>query len=322
MDGEIGHQPKQERLRTKWTASLDKIFANLVVEQIQLGNRPNSVFDKKAWSHIRESFNKQTDLNFNNNQLRKHLDVLRTRYHNLKSAFDQNDFALEDSCCIGFELWEDIEAQPRTETIKVKDCPIYEQLCTIFTESGGDGKYAQSSHYEELISKSSGTDTAGLASCLENGTSRPETPSSRSLQGKAMSITTEKQSKDGAARGKKRPPEAHSSLDRSSRRRRGIGNAIAEAMLEMIAASNLTTETATKGDDLYSISNCIRALDEMEAVDQRVYFSALDLFDQPSLRETFISLKSNEKRLAWLKEQWVQSIPMMACKGSGSGSQE
>ena len=108
MDTEAS-QPKQERSRTRWTASLDRIFADLVVKQIQLGNRPNNVFDKKTWNNIRDEFNKQTDLNFNNNQLRKHLDVLRTRFYNLKSAYDQNDFAgMEDSCCIGFDLWEDI----------------------------------------------------------------------------------------------------------------------------------------------------------------------------------------------------------------------
>lgn len=108
MENEAGHQPKHERSRTRWTASLDKIFADLVVKQIQLGNRPNNIFDKKTWNHIRDEFNKQTDLNFNNNQLRKHLDVLRTRFYNLKSAYDQsNDFTIDDSCCIGFDLWED-----------------------------------------------------------------------------------------------------------------------------------------------------------------------------------------------------------------------
>lgn len=108
MDSEVGQQHKQERSRTRWTASLDKVFADLVIKQIQLGNRPNNVFDKKTWNHIRDEFNRQTELNFNNNQLRKHLDVLRARYYNLKSAYNQNDFAIEDSCCIGFDLWEDI----------------------------------------------------------------------------------------------------------------------------------------------------------------------------------------------------------------------
>lgn len=108
MDSEANEQkPKQERLRTRWTASLDRVFADLVVQQIQMGNRPNNVFDKKTWNNIRDEFNKQTSLNFNNNQLRKHLDVLRARFYALKSSFDQPD-PVEDSCYIGFDLWEDI----------------------------------------------------------------------------------------------------------------------------------------------------------------------------------------------------------------------
>lgn len=108
MDGEASEQQtKQERLRTRWTAALDKIFADIVVEQIQQGNRPNNVFDKKTWNQIREEFNRQTGLSFNNNQLRKHLDVLRTRYHNLQSSFTQNE-AMQDPCYMGFDLWEDI----------------------------------------------------------------------------------------------------------------------------------------------------------------------------------------------------------------------
>jgi hypothetical protein len=107
MEGETGNQSKQERFRTRWTPSLDRIFADLVVQQIQLGNRPNNVFDKKTWNHIRDEFNKETGSKFNNNQLRKHLDVLRTRFNNVKSAFARNEFALVDPCGVGFDLWED-----------------------------------------------------------------------------------------------------------------------------------------------------------------------------------------------------------------------
>ncbi|OMP08965.1 hypothetical protein COLO4_05955 [Corchorus olitorius] len=52
-------------------------------------------------------------------------------------------------------------AQPRPEPVKVKDCPIYEQLCTIFTDLSDDGKYAQSSHFEGL-DKAVGNDNGGL----------------------------------------------------------------------------------------------------------------------------------------------------------------
>lgn len=51
-----------------------------------------------------------------------------------------------------------------------------------------------------------------------------------------------------------------------------------------------------------SITNCIGALDEIESNDNRLYFVALDLFDTPNFRETFILLKRNKIRLRWLEE--------------------
>ncbi|KAL3505387.1 hypothetical protein ACH5RR_035228 [Cinchona calisaya] len=295
MDGESNEQlPKQERLRTRWTSSLDKIFADLVVQQIQLVNRPNNVFDKKTWNHIREEFNRQTNLNFNNNQLRKHLDVLRTRYCSLKSAFDQQD-AMVDSCYMGFDLWEEIGAQHKPpQTTKVKDCPIYDQLCAIFGDSGADGKYAQSSHYEEL-DKSADTDPSCPASgnvlLLNLAVSRPE-------QGNASS--PQNTNKTTAERKRKRPPEARrgpgeSNMDEELR------NTMAGALLDMIAASKLRLTAVSKIDDKFTITNCMKALDEIEEINDWLYYAALDLFEDPSLREMFLSLKGNTIRLTWLQ---------------------
>ncbi|XWS20966.1 hypothetical protein CRYUN_Cryun30bG0014700 [Craigia yunnanensis] len=401
-------QPKQERSRTRWTASLDRIFSDLVVKQIQLGNRPNNVFDKKTWNNIRDDFNKQTDLNFNNDQLRKHLDVLRTRFYNLKSAYDQNDFAgMEDSCCIGFDLWEDIgvnflfnllnvcfchfyclflrdcvyrhsvtvppctpqrskarsqpdstvlsalgsrspsrfyrpsgqfasprgsnpgtlkylslthlvpivlartigtkcvrlrgargdrDTQPRPEPVKIKDCPIYEQLCTIFTDSSADGKYAQSSHFEGL-DKAAGNDTGGLISCPEGGSTLPDNPSTSRL---AQNNSLSEKLKSISEKKRKQPSETQSSLDQS-RKDEEMSEAMAGAMLDMLAAWRLRRTIATKrSDDKFSITNCIKALDEIEDIEEWLYFAALDLFEDPNLRETFISLKAGKIRLTWL----------------------
>lgn len=301
MELESSNQPKQERSRTRWTASLDKIFADLVVKHIQLGNRQNDTFDKKTWNHIRDEFNRKTDLNFNNNQLRKHLDVLRTRFYNLKSTNDQsNGFVIDDPLYIGLEQWEDIGAQPRNETVKGKDCPIYEQLCAIFTDLPADGKYAQSSHYGEL-DKSVGINAAYLTSYPEIGVSHYENPSSsKSIPGNIS--TVEKVTKNSLDRKRKRPNETQTtSLDQDT------CNAMAEAMLEMISVSRLRAVVSSVSDDKFSITNCIKALDEIQGIDQKLYFSALDLFENPSFRETFISLKSVKIRLTWLQGKCSKS---------------
>ncbi|ESR48399.1 hypothetical protein CICLE_v10001935mg [Citrus x clementina] len=307
METEATQPTKQERSRTRWTASLDTIFADLVVKQIQLGNRPNNVFDKKTWNHIRDEFNKQTDLNFNNNQLRKHLDVLRTRFYNLKSAYNQNDFSIEDSCCIGFDLWEDIAAQTKPVTIKVKDCPIYDQLCAIFADTSADGKYAQSSHFEGL-DKSVGNNTAAVSSVPAGETQHPENPPSSNLE-QVNGSSCEKVTKNIAERKRKRSSATHLSLGQG-RKDEEILEGMAGALSEMIAASKLRAGVMTQIDDRYSITNCITALDEIETIDDWLYFAALDLFEDPNLRETFLSLKCEKIRLTWLQGKCGKTITM------------
>lgn len=300
-------QPKQERSRTRWTVALDKIFADLVVQQIQLGNRPNNVFDKKTWNHIRDEFNKQTDLNFNNNQLRKHLDVLRTRFNSLKSAYDQNEFSvMDEACCIGFGIWDDIGAPPRPEQVKVKDCPIYEQLCAIFTDSSADGKYAQSSHFEGL-DKSVGNDAQGLSSCHDagTGTALPDNPSNSKLAESTPS--SEKPTRSVGDRKRKRPSEAQPAPNQTTKDGE-IVDTMAGALLEMVAAwRSKTGATSTQADDRFSITNCIKALDEIGEADDSLYFAALNLFEDPNLRETFLSLKGNSLRLSWLQVKFGRS---------------
>ncbi|KAG6779406.1 hypothetical protein POTOM_015786 [Populus tomentosa] len=87
---------------------------------------------------------------------------------------------------------------------------------------------------------------------------------------------------------------------RGKRSRKATGDAIVDAMLEIAAASKMRAAAIMKNEDRFSISKCIKVLDEMQGVDQRIYFLALDLFENPNGREIFISLKS-EKRLPWLQ---------------------
>ncbi|XP_021719293.1 L10-interacting MYB domain-containing protein-like [Chenopodium quinoa] len=300
MDREVSERQVKERSRTRWTAALDKIFADLVVEQIQLGNRPNNVFDKKVWGYIRDEFNKRTALNFNNNQLRKHLDVLRARYNQVKSALVQNDLIMEDSCCGGFDLWEGIEVNPKPEPAKIRDCPIYEKLCTIFADNGADGRYAQSSHYEEVEHKSSANNANPLGSSCGIKI-EPPTPEAPLLM-KSMDVNTTSFLKGGKTDCEKKRKHT-SDVDQNDQQRRNhkILDSMAEAMLGMIDSFKLRTITKTESKERFSITNCIKALDEIENMGESLYFSALDLFDDPNIRETFISLKGVDRRLSWLQ---------------------
>lgn len=100
------------------------------------------------------------------------------------------------------------------------------------------------------------------------------------------------------------PTSTPASNGSRKRGRKGIDDAIAAAILEMAAASKLRTAAVKQHDARYSIASCIRELDELQGVEERVYFAALELFNNPSAREMFLSLK-RDKRLTWLCHKCV-----------------
>ncbi|PPS20433.1 hypothetical protein GOBAR_AA00163 [Gossypium barbadense] len=108
----------------------------------------------------------------------------------------------------------------------------------------------------------------------------------------------------------KRQSVTPSSSGWRKRSRKATGDAIVDAMLEIAAASKLRASAIMKNEDRFSISKCIKVLDEMQGVDQRIYFLALDLFENPNAREIFISLRS-DKRLPWLQRK-CSSMPNMS----------
>ncbi|CAM8994332.1 unnamed protein product [Rhodiola kirilowii] len=101
--------------------------------------------------------------------------------------------------------------------------------------------------------------------------------------------------------GHKRQSGMPSSSAPRKRGRKATGDAIVDAMLEIAAASKMRATAIMKNEDSFSISKCIKVLDEM-GVDKHIYFLALDLFENPNARETFISLK-RERRLTWLERK-------------------
>lgn len=101
--------------------------------------------------------------------------------------------------------------------------------------------------------------------------------------------------------GHKRRPTVVVPSGSGGRKRKATGDAIVDAMLEIAAASKMRASAILKNEDMFSISKCIKVLDKMRGVDERVYFHALDLFENSSsAREIFISIKSG-KRLPWLQ---------------------
>ncbi|KAK9285931.1 hypothetical protein L1049_025133 [Liquidambar formosana] len=278
-------QHQEHQSRAKWTTPLTRTLADLMVDQVHKGNRQNNSFGKKAWKYMCDDFHKKTGLKWDKEQLKNRYAVLRRQHATVKSLLDHKDFSWDES--IGTirakdEVWDKyIKEHPDAETIKSTGCPYYRQLCTIFSEPATNGAYDQPAEYEE--------GTPCLPPCPEPLNMLEEESSSESEEVDDIADDQDKfqSGTPSTAGGRKRG-------------RKGIDDVIAGAILEMASASKLRTAAVRQRNARFSITSCIKELDEMQGVDEQVYFAALDLFDNPNARETFLSLKS-DKRFIWLQ---------------------
>ncbi|KAL5557526.1 hypothetical protein UlMin_039762 [Ulmus minor] len=266
-----------------------------MIEQVHRGNRQNNSFGKKAWKHMRDEFYKKTGLNWDKEQLKNRYAVLRRQYGIVNSLLSHNDFAWNETTrtiVASREAWaEYIRAHPDAESIKTGGCPTYRELCIIFSESPTNGRHEQSSVLvggtttpssfvppEPLcILQEESSESEEAEDVDERDRVQPTTPSTTGVQ-----------------------PSTPSTSGVRKRGRKGVDDAIADAILQMAAASKLRTTVIQQCKARYSITNCIKVLDEMRGVDEQLYFAALDLFNKPVAREMFLSLKV-DKRLTWLR---------------------
>lgn len=270
----------ENQSRAKWTASLTKALVDLMVDEIHKGNKSNKSFSKKGWKFICDNFRIQTGYWWDNEQLKSRYVALRKQYINVTLLLDQPDFKWDEATgaiMASDEAWDRyIMAHPDAEMLRSIGCPIYNQLRTIFTEPPTYGKQNGST-----------MDNEGIPSSFPS----PEHPT----------VKQEELS----------PSESEKYADLASRKRgrKGFEDAIARGILEMAAATKLRAEAIKKFNSNFSITDCIKALDELQGINDQVYLAALDLFTNRNARETFLTLKV-DKRLIWLQRKcFACSLP-------------
>ena len=98
----------EDQSRAKWCTLLEKIFVELMLKQVLMGNRSNNSFTRKAWQYICDEFNRQTGLNYHKQQLKNRHGVLRRMYNSMKLLLDQDGFSWDESRCMALaenEVW-------------------------------------------------------------------------------------------------------------------------------------------------------------------------------------------------------------------------
>lgn len=85
------------RSRTYWQPPMDRYFIDLMLEQVQKGNRIDGVFRKEAWIEMIGSFNAKFGFKYDIEILKNRYKTLRRQYNVIKNLLDLNGFVWDEA---------------------------------------------------------------------------------------------------------------------------------------------------------------------------------------------------------------------------------
>lgn len=87
-----------DRLRTVWTPEMDRYFIDLMLEQVNKGNKfDDHLFSKRAWKHMTSLFNAKFKFQYEKDVLKNRHKTLRNLYKAVKNLLDQRGFSWDET---------------------------------------------------------------------------------------------------------------------------------------------------------------------------------------------------------------------------------
>ncbi|XWS76609.1 hypothetical protein CRYUN_Cryun01aG0191400 [Craigia yunnanensis] len=147
-----------DRLRTIWTPEMDRYFIDLMLEQVNKGNRfDDHVFTKTAWKNMGSLFNEKFKFDYEKDVLKNRHKTLRNLYKGVKNLLNQKGFTWDETRQMVIsdnKVWDEyIKVNPDVRPYRLKTIPYYDDLCFIYGDrtsgKNGDNVPETSSHLGE-----------------------------------------------------------------------------------------------------------------------------------------------------------------------------
>ncbi|XP_042484120.1 uncharacterized protein LOC122064479 [Macadamia integrifolia] len=271
----------------KWTQREQDYLLKLMVEQMKVGNKSSSTFNKGGWNNIKKGLEEKANRPFTMVQLRNKMNKMRFDYSAFKKLLDTTGFG-----------WNSVmrTSNPNWSKFRRNGLPHWPELYIIFGDSyaSGRGGFRNESDFR-FEEESRGVDdevdadvdvipTTSLANTLPTGYYESQDPGTDCLR---------------VNRRLDKTPTGY----RKKSRTIGIERAI-QTLAESVANKNTTTPSSTpmgitpNTTDFSTTS--VRLLETMNDIPKELHIKACKriLVDR-EWRELFITLKDETKQLAF-----------------------
>nr|DAD28740.1 TPA_asm: hypothetical protein HUJ06_030208 [Nelumbo nucifera] len=147
-----------DRPRTDWTPSMDRYFIDLMLDQLQRGNKIDHTFSKQAWTDMVILFNEKFSSQYGKRVLRHRYKKLWKYCSDITVLLEQNGFSWDDTqhrVTAADDIWDVyIKGHPHARSYRTRTFPNYNDLCIIHGNSTAGGKHnqlGQDKHLEDDV---------------------------------------------------------------------------------------------------------------------------------------------------------------------------
>ncbi|KAA8536885.1 hypothetical protein F0562_029363 [Nyssa sinensis] len=141
-------------MKTYWTPPMDHYFIDLLLDQVQRGNRIGHAFITQAWIEMVTLFNAKFGSQFDKEALKNHYKHLRQQYNDVKILLENDGFSWDETremVTAEDYVWDSYtKAYPTARSYKFKTVPSYHKLCVIYGKESSNGRYSHTAHNEDL----------------------------------------------------------------------------------------------------------------------------------------------------------------------------
>lgn len=156
-----------DRLRTVWTPEMDRYFIDLMLEQVNKGNKfDDHLFSKRAWKSMISLFNAKFRFEYEKDVLKNRHKTLRNLFKAVKNLLDQRGFSWDEvrqMVTADNNVWDEyVKAHPEARSFRIKSIPYYNDLCIIYGDATAEHKGENEAMYTKPLGIASEGDVESL----------------------------------------------------------------------------------------------------------------------------------------------------------------
>ncbi|KAL3851004.1 hypothetical protein ACJIZ3_012886 [Penstemon smallii] len=284
-------------LKASWDSRSSEMFIKLCVDEANLGNRPGSHFNKTGWDNLVKKFAVASSRNYTKAQLKNKWDNLKKEWSQWKTLLcGETGLGWDHDKCtvIATDEWWARKLQANPEASK-------------FKEKGPLLPYDQDLLFSDVIANGSSVWTPNQP----DEQSEEELEANHDIGSQPTSDPLNSTPTDGGhapnTEGRRRTAEELlARIQKKKARKVSTADKIAKCLERMVDAveNDVASSRGSFDTGKYSIQSCLEALDNL-GIDEsdELWLYSTRLFLKPAIRELFILIKTDDRRLRWLRGQ-------------------